>query len=103
MRYVEESVLNETDRLGLAWCRLNSYQWDDILGPKPAGFDKMPEYPAPWWKFWKRNQLTKHDFTWTRMQKIERMIGEANISRCWWMFGLGETEESWRDWYINER
>lgn len=100
---VDESSLNETDRLGLAWCRLNNAEWDDILGPKPEGFDEMSKFPEPWWKFWKRKKPTKSDILWNRMQNIKSMIGEANVSRCWWIFALGRTEEEWRNWYINER
>ena len=102
MIHVDESSLNEIDRLGLAYCRLNRCEWDDIL-TKPDGFDEMPEYPAPLWKFWKRNQKSKHDVRIQKMLNIESIIGEANTSRCWWIFALGKTEDEWRNWYINER
>lgn len=101
MIQIDESKLNEVDRLGLAYCRLNCSEWDDILGPKPDGFDEIPKYPAPWWKFWKRNQISQHDIIIQRMRNIKSMIGKANASRCWWIFALGRTEEEWKVWYIN--
>ena len=101
MIHIDESKLNEIDRLGLAYCRLNCSEWDDILGPKPDGFDEMPKYHAPWWKFWKRNQITRHDIIIQRMRNIESIIGRANTSRCWWIFVLERTEEEWKSWYIN--
>ena len=36
----QEKKLNYVDRLGLAYCRLNSWEWDDAVGPKPEGFDE---------------------------------------------------------------
>ena len=46
MRYdgIDEGHLNRTERLGLAYCRLNSFEWDPILGEKPDGFDNLPNY-----------------------------------------------------------
>ena len=40
--------LNKIDRLGLAYCRLNCWEWDNIIGPKPEGFDNASRC---WWKF----------------------------------------------------
>ncbi len=102
IRDVDESSLNKIDRLGLAWCRLNHSEWDNILGSKPEGFDEMREFPAPWWKFWERRKTTKYDIVLPRMNNIEKLIGEANVSRCWWLFVLGRTEEEWEKWYMNK-
>ena len=41
---VDENVLDRVDRLGLAYCRLNDWKWDEFIGPKPDGFDKLPDY-----------------------------------------------------------
>ena len=103
MNVIDESKLSEIDRLGLAWCRLNSGEWDEILGPKPDGYDELPLIPPPRWQFWKRNRLSKLDIIIRRMRNIESIIGNANVSRCWWIFGLERTEAEWRNWYINER
>ena len=40
---INETELSSVDRLGLAYCRLNRYEWDNILGEKPANFDDLPK------------------------------------------------------------
>ena len=36
----KEKELTQTERLGLAYCRLNCWEWDDFIGEKPKDFDK---------------------------------------------------------------
>ena len=31
------------EKLGRAYCALNSWGWDELCGPKPAGFDAMSD------------------------------------------------------------
>lgn len=103
MIQVDESILNRTDRLGLAYCRLNNGEWDEILGPKPAGFDDLPRFPQkPKWP-WQKKGPSKADFTWPAMRAIELIIGEANRDRCLWLFMLRKTEKEWFRWYVTER
>lgn len=100
---MDETKLSKIDRLGLAYCRLNAGEWDEILGPKPNGFDDLPKYPEdPKW-LWQKGKLSQADFTWPAMNAIESIIGDANTSRCWWLFQLGKTEEEWFRWYVTER
>lgn len=76
-----ENSLSKVDRLGLAWCRLNRHEWDrELLGDKPDGDSAF------------RNA----------MKAIESMIGEANISRCWYVFEVNKTEEEWFKWYTTK-
>lgn len=98
---VDESKLSKKDRLGLAWCRLNCYAWDEILGPKPSGFEAMPDFSTK--QLFRKKRQCKHDYVLPAMRAIESIIGRANISRCWWLFQLGRTEEEWFQWYVTER
>lgn len=41
-RPVVEEDLTHEERLALAWCRLNRWEWDEYIGPKPDGFDDLP-------------------------------------------------------------
>lgn len=76
---IDESKLSVTERLGLAYCRLNSGEWDSLLG-EPNG-----------------NAYRK-------MNAIQEIIGEANTSRAWWVFNLKKTPEEWeRYYYCGER
>lgn len=77
------------ERLGIAFCNLNTWKWDDLLGPKPKNFDfmtcdqKMPIIrPA--------------------IALIESVIGEDNTNKWWWIIELGRTESEWRAWYYGD-
>lgn len=97
---VDEKTLSPIDRLGLAWCRLNKSEWDPILGERPVYLDSLPKR-KPRWHFWdKRPEKWQEEIK--IMHAIERIIGEANTSRCWWIFVLGRTEEEWFHWYIRK-
>lgn len=101
MREIEEGTLFSIERLGLAYCRLNVFEWDEIVGEKPPGFDKMPDFPesSDSLDLMKRNYLTKHDFLQPAIEAIRELIGEANTSRCWWKFQKIGSEAEWFKWY----
>lgn len=99
----DENKLSHTDRLGLAYCRLNGWEWDSIVGEKPEGFDSMPNYDHRKFRRFRKKIKTKYEYLTPVMKQIERIIGEPNTSRCWWIFVLGRTEQEWFDWYVNER
>lgn len=90
-------ILN-TDRLYIALRRLNRWEWDDLLGPKPEGFDDLPKWTEKkWWQFKRRK--SKSDYISRPKRAIEKIVGEAVISRLWWVNELGRTEEQWFQWY----
>ena len=111
-RDIDESKLGRTDRLCLAYWRLNRYEWDDIVGPKPEGFDVLPDW-LPDKAQQKRKKLrrrgcslppmSKSDHVGPPMRTIRSIVGEANLSRCLWVYFRGKTEEEWLQWYLNER
>lgn len=75
----------EAEKLGLAWCKLNLGEWDEeILGP-------FPDCPDRGFIF--RNA----------QEGIEKIIGEAKVSECWFVFVLGKTKEEWLQWYTTGR
>ena len=95
-----ENELDHVERLALAHIRLSSYEWDEIVGPKPQGFDELPEYTRPN-LFTGKRKLCKSDYVRPAMTAIESIVGAANISRVWWKYGLGRTEEEWSRWYCS--
>ena len=97
----KESELPLRFRLGLAWCRLNTYEWDDILGPKPPGFDDLPSVSTK--SFFKKKQPSKQDYTRKPMAAIVSVIGKATVSHCWWLFVLKKTSAEWFRWYFHDR
>jgi len=102
---IDADSLNRTDRLGLAYFRLNCALWDEILGPKPEGFDDLPKLSEDVKKPFRLRQhmRSKHDYTKPAAESIERIVGEANISHFWWTVVLGKTEEEWLRWYTVEQ
>lgn len=99
--WVDEQTLDNIDRLGLAYCRLNSWQWDEIVGEKPKDFDSLPNYKRGGFQNIFKKQRTKHDYIKGKMEKLISVIGEENASRCWWKFEKIGTEEEWLEWYLN--
>lgn len=98
---VDEAKLPLVERLGLAYCRLNNWEWDEFIGPKPDGFDALPKYI-------KHNRLSSHkqrckyDYIQPAIAAIESIIGSANASRFRWIYVLGKSEEDWVRWYVME-
>ena len=81
----EQDVQNDRelcDRLGLAWVRLNKYEWDDIFGEKPTDYKiYCDEY----------------------MNKIENLMGDKApmlTSWYWWKYELNRTFKEWINWYM---
>lgn len=112
---MEIASLSKVDRLGLAACRFNCWEWDDFIGPKPDDFDELPLWDMysskrirhPFImgilsrifpnKYAKRRN--KSDLIAPVMKALKMEIGDANIDRCWWKFALHKSEEEWRLWY----
>lgn len=98
---VDETKLDHTDRLALAACRLNSSQWDPILGPKPDGFDDLPKYEKPN-RFTGKRKPCKYEYCIRAIEAIRSIVGKAAISRFYWINGLKKTEDEWLHWYVSE-
>ena len=70
------------DRLGLAWVRLNEYEWDDILGDKPTDYKSYCN---------------------GYMDKIENLMGDKAsmlTSWYWWKYKLNRTFKEWINCYM---
>ena len=86
------------DRLGLAYWRLNHLEWDELLGPKPEGFDELPNFWEKRWP-WEKRKPSKEDHTRRPMAAIRSLIGEVNISRYWLKYEYG-CEDQWLQYYL---
>ena len=82
--HVDESALSFEDRLGLAYCRLNTHHWDDLLGEKPEQYD---------------DPITGPRISVAIMARIERILGPAKTSECWWRFTEIGDRDAWLRWY----
>lgn len=82
--WVDESTLSFEERLGLAYCRLNTHQWDELLGEKPEQYDDPFAGPK---------------ISAAIMANIESIIGTAKASECWWRFSKIGDHDAWLRWY----
>ena len=102
-----EEQLTPIDRLGLAYCRMNCWLWDEVIGDKPDGFDEMPIDVSDFYRWWRRliGRPVRTQFGCVRghLHRITQLIGEDNVSRCWWRFVLQKTEAEWSEWYYKAR
>ena len=102
LNQVDESTLSWQDRLGLAYCRLNCWQWDELLGPKPEGFDALPNSRTGRGRS-RKSEPCKSDYILPATAVIRGIIGRVNISRCWWKFVLKKSDEEWLAFLIKAR
>lgn len=82
--WINESELSWEERLGLAYCRLNTHQWDELLGEKPEQYDDSDEAVRLSVKI---------------MEHIRQIIGPAKANECWWRFTQIGSREEWLRWY----
>lgn len=82
---IDESKLSPVERLGLAYCRLNCWIWDELAGDKPDGFEQM-------------TNEEKHIYIHPQLNRIEQILGSPYVNRCWWIYEMGKTEEEWLEW-----
>lgn len=45
---IDELSLSMEERYGLALMRLSCWEWDEIFGPEPEGWETLPDYPGRW-------------------------------------------------------
>ena len=93
----ENANLTVEERLGLAYCRLNSYLWDELIAPCPEGFYDLPCFSNG------AGVLTREKYIRRPRKQIKEYLGEAKTSMYWWKFALGRSESEWREWYFVER
>lgn len=85
MKDIDESKLSPVERLGLAYCRLNCWIWDELVGEKPDRFEQM-------------TNDEKRGYIEPQLNRIEQMLGKPYVDRCWWLYEMGKTEEEWLEW-----
>lgn len=98
-RPIVEESLSHTERLALAWHRLNTWEWDEYIGSKPDGFDELPNY-FPMRFLSARKPLSKFYYVHPVMMVIEETIGRYAL----WKFSndyLDEPAENFDQQYFS--
>ena len=76
------------ERIGMAYCRMNCFQWDKMFGKPPRGWKNMT------------NATKAHNPAFRAyMDQLEDHLGEEKMSGYWWTLKLGRTWEEWDKWY----
>lgn len=57
------------------WKSTNAYEWNDLLGPKPDGFDLLPIHGG------KKNHRSKSDYTKPIWAVVNTLIGPKRIRK----------------------
>lgn len=97
--FVEEDLTHE-ERLALAWSRLNAWEWDEYIGPKPDGFDDLPEsFPLSFLSV--REPLSKSYYIHPVMAVIKETIGEYAVMKFRHDYYWPETTEEFDQWYFS--
>lgn len=99
-RPIDEEKLGQTERLALAWHRLNCYHWDAYVGPKPEGFDSLPDYLPPR-RLTGRRPLCKSYYVRPVMAMIEETIGEFPLLEFSYAQQHGGSHEDYIRWYFS--
>lgn len=99
----DEQRLSQTERLALAWYRLSGYEWDPYIGPKPEGFDGLPDYLPPRY-FSSRRPLCKSYYVRPVMTAIEETIGDLPLTKIAYDQSMqfhGHSSEDFIQWYFS--
>ena len=83
---VPEANLSDEARLALLYWRFQIWQWDDLAGPKPEGFDEMKGFPT---NFIQERFLSHHyKITYMRAKNsaLRSIIGERKLNLYLTMF-----------------
>ena len=105
---IDESTLSPKERLGLAYCRINSWQWDDLFGEKPENFDDLPDIrPVKLIgrirnKKWRKYRRCKQDYCKPIIVVMDQVFAKEEKLCYWWRFGLGRPKEEFERWYFTD-
>lgn len=75
------------------YSNLNEYRWDYRLGPKPSGFDELPNYDRFLYQ-------TKHTIITPYLKLLGSILTEKEILRHHHTKNLGRTEVEFKWWWF---
>lgn len=81
------------ERIGLGYCRMNRFEWDEeLFGPAPDGWDKL-------------NNIERHKHPQFRhyCKMIDDILPEKMQSMYYWMIELKKTYDEWEEWWNDPR
>lgn len=90
---MDESQLDDEARWALAYWRLECYQWDDLVGQKPQGFDQMEWRPRNVWQRTFFKKRFRDYYTRTKVELIEELLGTEKLRWYSKWFSQQKTEQ----------
>lgn len=80
----------DIDRLGLAYCQMNGFIWDEIFG----------EPPKDWNSPYKDNKTRHKDPHFQEcFRYLESRLTSRQQSMYWWTIQLKRSYQEWAEWY----
>lgn len=80
----------DIDRIGLAYCRMNGFEWDPIFG----------EPPKDWNNLYTTNKNRHKDPQFQEcFRYLESRLTPRQQSMYWWTIELKRSYEEWLEWY----
>lgn len=91
-RYAEKLKALSKDELGMIYCRMNCFEWCDIFGEPPDGYENM------------NGKELHYDPKYREaFEAVSGMLNEKEKSMYWWTIELERTKEAWEEWWNRER
>ncbi len=79
---------------------LNRWEWNELLGEKPDGWDSMKNFRNPY--IGRRFFKSKYKIITPIHRQIEEIVGMKKILEWHWINNLGRTKEEYETWISNE-
>ena len=83
----EKTCRTEEERLGLAYCRFNCWQWDELCGPCPENFYELLPFSRL------QGQKTRKDYIDEKIEWVWQQLGAKKCLHYWNVFGVAEPPE----------
>lgn len=91
-RYFERLQKLSKDELGVIYCKMNCFEWCDIFGDPPEGYEKMT------------GKKLYHDPAFREaFDAVSGMLTEEEKSMYWWTIELERTKEEWAKWWYDQK
>lgn len=88
MDYKEKLKNLSKDELGKIYCKMSCFEWCDIFGDPPEGYEKMTG-----------NEIHNNPKYSEAFEAVLNMLTPKERSMYWWTIKLKRTRKNWDEWW----
>lgn len=100
---IEQRLLNLSEvELCQVYHSVNAWEWNDLLGPKPEGFDDLPLFNYKWYHEVFRRKA-KETYTHPIYCAVSKLVPVKELMRYHHTHNLRSTNEEFERWWSNRR